>query len=294
MDLVSDGLAGAYQYDPREDMRQAMQLMKGCQWAKERLSEKDIVAIKVQVPGQSTKVSVGRNKLEEVSADLLGKIKSYIVRVIAESGIDVKEIGRVMLAGGSCRMPMIQQLVKTEIPNAECTMMEFGCVAEGAAIYASIRQAINSGKKPAIKIEAVTPRGLGIQGTDMKSGSKVNVVIVPKGTPRPVRAKKVFPTHEENQKSLVLQLLEGEDKDPLDCMDVGVCRVDGLPAVLPIKSELTLFFRYDADGRLSVLASLPNNPQQVSVPVLRKNEMESVDLYRWREWVETVMLCSGM
>ena len=86
----------------------------------------------------------------------------------------------------------------------------------------------------------------------------------------------------------------GEGKDPLDCVDVGVCRVEGLPANLPIKTELTLFFRYDADGRLSVLASLPNNPQQISVPVIRRDEMESVDLYRWREWVETVMLCSGM
>ncbi|MCH2598880.1 MAG: Hsp70 family protein [Pirellulales bacterium] len=293
-DLVSDGLVGAYQYDPREDMRQAMQLMKGCQWAKERLSEKEIVAIKVQVPGQITKVSVGRNKLEEVAAGLLRKIKSYIVGAIEESGINAQEIGRVLLAGGSCKMPMIQELVKGEFPNAEYTLMDAGCVAEGAAIYASIRQATNSGQKPAIKVEAVTARGLGIQGTDMKSGTKVNFVIVPKGTPRPVRAKKVFPTHEENQKSLILQLLEGEGKDPLDCVDVGVCRVEGLPANLPIKTELTLFFRYDADGRLSVLASLPNNPQQISVPVIRRDEMESVDLYRWREWVETVMLCSGM
>jgi molecular chaperone DnaK (HSP70) len=172
--------------------------------------------------------------------------------------------------------------------------MSRSCVAEGSAIYAELVSAGLMGQKVAVKIENITSRGLGIQGTDLKSGKKVNVGIVPKGTPRPVRAKKIFPTHEENQQSLVLQLLEGEGKDPLDCVDVGLCRIDGMPANLPKKTELTLFFRYDLHGRLSVMAEVPGNMQQIPVPVIRKTEMESVDLYRWREWVETVMLCSGM
>ena len=294
VDLVSDGLVSAYQYDPREDMRQSLQLMKGCQWAKERLSEKDIVAIKVQVPGQTTKVSVGRNKLEEIAQGLVNRIGGLIDQVISESGVEAQEIDRVLLAGGGCKMPVIQELIRQRLSSAEITVVPDGSVAEGAALYSEIRQSVATGQKPAVKLEGATARGLGIQGTDVKSGSKVNVVIVPKGTPRPVRAKKVFPTHEENQQSLILQLLEGEGKDPLECIDLGVCRIDGLPANLPKKSEITLYFKYDADSRLTVLAEVPGNSQQLSVPVIRKDEMESVDLYRWREWVETVMLCSGM
>ena len=293
-DLVSDGLVSAYKYDPREDMRQAYQLMRGCEWAKEKLSEKEIVAIKVQVPGQTTKVSVGRNKLEEISAGLLKRIDKYLEEVTAASSMEAANIQRVLLAGGSTEMPMIRKMVSSRFPNAEITKMSRSCVAEGSAIYAELVSAGLMGQKVAVKIENITSRGLGIQGTDLKSGKKVNVGIVPKGTPRPVRAKKIFPTHEENQQSLVLQLLEGEGKDPLDCVDVGLCRIDGMPANLPKKTELTLFFRYDLHGRLSVMAEVPGNMQQIPVPVIRKTEMESVDLYRWREWVETVMLCSGM
>ena len=187
-DLVSDGLVGAYQYDPREDMRQAYQLMRGCEWAKEKLSEKDIVAIKVQVPGQTTKVSVGRNKLEEISADLLKRIDKYLEEVTAASGIETSEIQRVLLAGGSTNMPMIREMVSTRFPKAELTKMSSSCVAEGAAVYAELVSAGSMGQKVAVKIENITSRGLGIQGTDLKSGKKVNVGIVPKGTPRPVRA----------------------------------------------------------------------------------------------------------
>jgi len=294
VDLVSDGLVGAYQHDPREDMRQAFQLMRGCQWAKEKLSEKEIVAIKVQVPGQSTKVSVGRNKLEEISVGLLNRIDHYLALVVEQSGLEANQIQRVLFAGGGTKMQMIQQLVAKRFSKAELTEMPSSSVAEGAAVYAAIRQSSVSGQQAKIKIETITSRGLGIQGTDMKSGQKVNVGIIPKGTHRPVRAKKVFPTFEENQQSLILQLLEGEGKDPLDCLDAGVCRVEGLPANLPKKTEVTLFFRFDHDGRLSVMAELPGEPQQITVPLIRKSGMESVDLYRWREWVETVMLCSGM
>ena len=294
VDLVSDGLVGAYQYDPREDMLQAFQLMRGCQLAKEKMSEKEIVAIKVQIPGKSTKVSVGRNKLEEISGSLLNRIDSYLDSVIELSDVEASQIQRVLLAGGGTKMPMIQQLVAKRFINAEMTELPSSSVAEGAAVYAAIRNAGALGKKPEVKIETITSRGLGIQGTDMKSGKKINVGIIPKGTPRPVRGKKVFSTHEENQRSLILQLLEGEGKDPLDCLDAGICRVEGLPANLPKNSELSLFFRFDLDGRLSVMAELPDNPQQITVPLIRKMGMESVDLYRWREWVETVMLCSGM
>ena len=294
MDLVSDGLVGAYQYDPREDMRQAFQLMRGCQWAKEKLSEKEIVAIKVQVHGQSTKVSVGRNKLEEISVGLLNRVDDYLVRVVEQSGVEANQIQRVLLAGGGTKMQMIQQLVAKRFSKAELTEMPSSSVAEGAAVYAAIRHASLSGQQSEMKIETITSRGLGIQGTDMKSGQKVNVGIIPKGTHRPVRAKKVFPTYEENQQSLILQLLEGEGKDPLDCLDAGVCRVDGLPPNLPKNAEITLFFRFDHDGRLSVIAELPGEPQQITVPLTRNSGMQSVDLYRWREWVETVMLCSGM
>ena len=145
-------------------MRQAMQLMKGCQWAKERLSEKEIVAIKVQVPGQITKVSVGRNKLEEVAAGLLRKIKSYIVGAIEESGIDAQEIGRVLLAGSSCKMPMIQELVKGEFPNAEYTLMDPGCVAEEQPFMLLFVRRPTAVKSLRLKSKRLQQEGWGFRG----------------------------------------------------------------------------------------------------------------------------------
>ena len=82
--------------------------------------------------------------------------------------------------------------------------------------------------------------------------------------------------------------------DPDECIDLGKCVVDNLPPKLPAKTPISLVFYYDVNGRLSVEAQIGDSDVSIPVPIVRAENLENVDLFRWREWVETVMLCSGM
>jgi molecular chaperone DnaK len=101
-------------------------------------------------------------------------------------------------------------------------------------------------------------------------------------------------THQDNQQNLLVQLIEGESANPDECIDLGKCVVDNLPPNLPSKTPIGLIFHYDVNGRLSVEAEIPDEKKRIPVPIVRTGGLENVDLFRWREWVETVMLCSGM
>jgi molecular chaperone DnaK len=92
----------------------------------------------------------------------------------------------------------------------------------------------------------------------------------------------------------MVQLIEGESANPDECIDLGKCVVDNLPANLPVKTPIGLFFHYDVNGRLSVEAEIGDSKERIAVPIVRTGDLANVDLFRWREWVETVMLCSGM
>ena len=294
VDLIGEGLVSAYGYDPRDQELQARQLMRGCKGARERLSEVEIIKLQVQIPGKTTNVTLSRSKLEELAVDLLAKIRIVIEQIVATAKLKASDVDRVLLAGGASAMPMIKQIVERCFPGVEIVLLPENSVANGAAIYASIRQLMLAGDTPSVKIEPVTARALGMLGTNVSSGKQVNAVVLPKDTRRPVKIRRILKTHQDNQQNLLVQLIEGESANPDECIDLGKCVVDNLPANLPAKTSIGLIFHYDVNGRLSVEAEIADLDQRIPVPIVRTGALENVDLFRWREWVETVMLCSGM
>jgi molecular chaperone DnaK (HSP70) len=92
----------------------------------------------------------------------------------------------------------------------------------------------------------------------------------------------------------MVQLLEGEGRLRHECFDVGHCIIDGLPAKLPANSSIEVDMKYDANGRLSVHAAVDGTDKKTMWPINREGALSASDLYRLREWVETVMLCSSI
>ena len=191
-------------------------------------------------------------------------------------------------------MPMVQSIVANCFPNVEIALLPSDAVAKGAAMYADLRQSMGVGETPNLKVEAVTSRSLGMLGTNIKTGEKVNAIVLPKDTRRPVKIRKVLKTHQDNQQNLLVQLIEGESPNPDECIDLGKCVVDNLPHNLPAKRPIGLIFHYDVNGLLSLEAEIDNAKKRIPVAIVRSGDLENVGLFRWREWVETVMLCSGM
>jgi molecular chaperone DnaK (HSP70)/tRNA A-37 threonylcarbamoyl transferase component Bud32 len=294
VDLIGEGLVSSYGYDPRGQELHARQLMRGCKGARERLSEVETIKIQVQIPGKAATVTLSRAKLEELSTELLEKIRVIIEGVVATAKWQVSDVDKILLGGGASAMPMVRQIVESCFPEVEVVHLPENSVANGAAIYAGIRQTMLAGETPSVKVEAVTARALGMRGTNVNTGEHVNAVVLPKDTRRPVKISRILKTHQANQRNLMVQLIEGESSNPDECIDLGKCVVDNLPANLPVKTPIGLFFHYDVNGRLSVEAEIGDSKERIAVPIVRTGDLANVDLFRWREWVETVMLCSGM
>ena len=269
-------------------------MLRGCKGARERLSEVETIKIQVQIPGKTTTVTLVREKLEELSVELLERIRILIEGVVETSKLQASDVDKVLLAGGASAMPMIKRLVGSCFPGVEVVLLPDDAVAKGAALYADLRQSMAAGDTPNVKIEAVTARALGMLGTNVNTGEQVNAIVLSKDTRRPVKIRRVLRTHQDNQQNLLVQLIEGESANPDDCIDLGKCVDDNLPPNLPARTPIGLIFHYDVNGRLTVEAEIGDSKKRIPVPIVRTGDLENVDLFRWREWVETVMLCSGM
>ena len=294
VDLIGEGLVATYGYDPRGNELHARQLLRGCRGARERLSDVETIKIQVQIPDKTTTLTLVRSKLEELSVDLLGRIRVLIEGVVKSAKLQASDVDKVLLGGGASAMPMVQRIVASCFPGVEIALLPDNAVAQGAAMYAGIRQSMAVGATPSMKVEAVTSRSLGMLGTNVKTGKKVNAIVLPKDTRRPVKIRKILKTHQDDQQNLVVQLIEGESSNPDECIELGKCVVDNLPPKLPAQTPIGLVFHYDVNGLLSLETEINDSTTRIPVAIVRNGDLENVDLFRWREWVETVMLCSGM
>ena len=149
-------------------------------------------------------------------------------------------------------MPAVKEIL-TEIsrftPDASVSPDE--AVAHGAALRAGLL--LSDGKSsPPFSIQNVNSHSLGIVATEPKTNRERTAVLIPRNTPLPAKAKRVFKTQKEGQKSIKVEVVEGESKNPEDCTPIGKCGVRDLPDNLPAKTPIEVQFQYDEAGRLEV------------------------------------------
>ena len=127
-------------------------------------------------------------------------------------------------------------------------------VARGAALYAAYLLAKESRRQraPSLTITNVNSHSLGVEGIDPETLRKTNVVLIPRNTPLPAKVTERFVTKSENQRSIVVQVLEGESSLPGECTAIGRTVIRDLPEGLPKNWPVEVTFEYGANGRLTV------------------------------------------
>ena len=120
----------------------------------------------------------------------------------------------------------------------------------GAALQAGLILAQKQGKPPVFTIKNVNSHSLGVVGVDPQTGRRRNGMLIPRNTPLPVTAKRTFRTRKENQRSILVQIVEGESPSADDCTQIGKCSVRHLPDNLPAQSPVDVLFHYEPNGRL--------------------------------------------
>ncbi|MCL4204938.1 MAG: Hsp70 family protein [Pirellulaceae bacterium] len=283
-DYVAGQFAAEHGVDPRSDAQDAAQLWQDVQEAKHALSERQRATVMVFHAGIRMRIEVTRQLFEEVTRDLLRRTENTTALVVREAGLQWSDIDRVLLVGGSSRMPMVAEMLRRvtgKEPDRSASPDE--AVAHGAALYAAML--MNRGSSTSLsscELLNVNSHSLGVVGMNTKTRRRQNVVIIPKNTPIPCSAARTFQTARDGQRSVVVAVVEGESHRPEECISLGHCVVRDLPPDLPRGTQVRVEYQYAANGRISVLARVPAVRQSAQVELQHAQRRDLEDLDTWR------------
>ena len=122
-------------------------------------------------------------------------------------------------------------------------------------------------------------------GTDPLTKRRRNGILIPRNTGLPITAKRAFRTQKDSQRSILVQIVEGESQSADDCTPIGKCTVRHLPAGLPAKTPIEVLFHYEPNGRLRVRVHVPGTEKQVETDIVRENSLSKEHLDGWRQYI---------
>ena len=211
-----------------------------------------------------------RAKFEEMTADLLDRTAVPTQRALSDSGLDPSKVDKVLLVGGSTRMPMVQKKI-VEIMGKEPTkgINPDECVAAGAAIQGSIL----TGDHKDIVLVDVTPLSLGLETL-----GGVFTKVIERNTAIPVSKSQVFTTAANNQAQVEIMVLQGERSMAADNVKLGQFVLDGIPPAPRGIPQIEVTFNIDVNGILNVSAKDKGTGKSQKITIqssnLSKDEIE--------------------
>jgi molecular chaperone DnaK len=162
-------------------------------------------------------------------------------------------------------------------------------VARGAALYAGylLGKQGAAAQPPTFEVSNVNSHSLGVEGIDPETLRKTNAILIPRNTRLPAKFTERFVTKSENQRSIVVQVLEGESSSPEACTVIGRSVIQDLPTGLPKGWPIDVTFRYAANGCLSVRAVVPGTHQTAKLKLERAAGLSNAGIARWKQPVST-------
>ncbi|RRD65007.1 molecular chaperone DnaK [Fretibacterium sp. OH1220_COT-178] len=215
-------------------------------------------------------MKLSRAKFEEMTADLMDRTIIPAKRAIEDSGLKTSEIDKILLVGGSTRMPMVQKKI-VELMGKEPTkgINPDECVAAGAAIQGAILK----GDHKDIVLVDVTPLSLGLETL-----GGVFTKVIERNTAIPVSKSQVFTTASSNQTQVEILVLQGERSMAADNVKLGQFVLDGIPPAPRGIPQIEVTFNIDVNGILNVSAKDKGTGKAQKITIqssnLSKDEIE--------------------
>ena len=255
---------------------------------KHSLSTRESVTVFLGFEGRRLKHEVTRATFEELTADLLDRTLMTVKKLMREAQVEFKDLTRLLLVGGSTRMPAVTELLERETGlQADRSLSPDESVAHGAAIYAGLLMKTGAERINGMSVTNVSSHDLGILGIERETGRKRRSTMIPRNTQLPVKVRKTFPTLRDDQRSVEVNVIEGGDSSGNNSTAIGKCQVKGLPENLPAKTPVQVTFKYGSDGRLTVQASLPTIGKDAEMTIQRAAGLSEEAIAKWLDLVES-------
>ncbi len=278
---VIDWMAQEFQKDSGIDLRSdkmAMQRLKeAAEKAKIELS--GVTSSQISLPfitadatgPKHMEMTLTRAKFNELTADLVEKSMVPVRQALQDSKLKVGDIHKVLMVGGSSRIPAVQDAVKNFIGSEPFKGVNPDeCVALGAALQAGLLGGdINSG----LLLLDVTPLSLGIE-----TMGGVNTRIIERNTTIPTKKSQIFSTASDNQPSVEVHVLQGEREFAKDNKTLGVFHLDGILPARRGVPQVEVTFNIDANGIVHVSAKDLGTQKEQSITITSSTNMNKDDI----------------
>ncbi len=291
VDLVSEEFIRKFGVDPRDDANAHGRLWREAEDAKRTLSARSKATIACDYQGNAVRSEISRQQFEDMTRDLLDRTAFTTRQTLQAAGMEWGDVDHLLMVGGSTRMPMVVQMLQElsgKEPNRSVSADE--AVAHGAALHAGILLAKGAGEAAKFRIKNVNSHSLGVVAMDVQTRRKRNAIVIPRNTPLPITARRIFKTEKENQRSILVQIVEGESSSPDDCVQLGRCSVRDIPKGLPAQTPIEVRFKYEENGRLTVSVLVEGSDNALHHELTRENSLTQDQLDSWRQYVSGVPL----
>lgn len=272
-------------FDPRNDSAGMHRLLKEAEDAKRALSAREQITVNFEFVGHGLRLPITRAEFEEMTSDLIERTRFTVRSVLTEAKMTWKDVTRLLLVGGSSRMPMVQRILENDSGlKVDRSLSPDEAVAHGAALYAGLlmsKSGIVTSDKPVMQVRNVSSHDLGVLTKDPATGRPVNSVIIPRNTVLPVTKGKRYRTARQGQKDIAINVIEGGDSAGRNATPIGRCVIRDLPPDLPAKTTVEVFFSYAENGRLTVQGRLPDLNLKAELSIERSSGLNDDKLKEW-------------
>jgi len=221
-------------------------------------------------------LELSRAKFEELSKDLIQKTLEPVKLALKDSDLQPNEIDRIILVGGSTRIPAVQSAIKTVFDNMQIdrSVNPDEAVAAGAAIQAGVL----GGEVEDVLLLDITPLSLGLETL-----GEVFTKIIEKNTTVPTSKSQIFSTAADGQTSVEIHALQGERAMAKDNKSLGKFLLTGIPVAPRGMPQIEVAFEIDVNGILQVSAQDKGTGKQQGITISNTGGLSSNEVERMRQ-----------
>ncbi|MDD6619498.1 MAG: molecular chaperone DnaK [Eubacteriales bacterium] len=215
-------------------------------------------------------MTLSRAKFNEMTADLVEATMGPVRQAMSDSGLSMSDIDKVLLVGGSTRIPAVQEAIQKfsgKEPFKGINPDE--CVAMGAALQGGVL----GGDVKGLLLLDVTPLSLGIE-----TMGGINTVIIERNTTIPTKKSQIFSTAADNQTSVEVHVLQGEREFAKDNKTLGMFHLDGILPARRGVPQIEVTFDIDANGIVHVSAKDLGTGKEQHISITASSNMSKEDI----------------